>query len=106
VDDHVRARPGELVYTNVLTPSRLVDVEGAQVVGRWAPPWFPDWQERWALVLKVDHDATPGKAHIAIREARSLPIVGGRIISVLGLLGLVANAAVIARAGWRRQRVD
>ena len=69
-----------------------------------ASTWFPDWQDRWGLVLKVNQDATPGKAHLVIREARSLPIVGGRIISILGLLGLLANAAVIARGGWQRRR--
>jgi hypothetical protein len=101
---NVRAAPGELIYTNVLTPARMLHVEGAKVVGRWSAPWFADWQDRWALVLKVDQDATPGKAHLVIREARTLPIVGGRIISVLGLLGLAASAAVLARAGWRRRR--
>ncbi len=100
---NIRAVPGELVYTNVLTPPRLIDVEGAQVVGRWSAPWLPGWQKRWGLILKVDQDATAGKAHIVIREAGSLPIVGGRIISILGLLGLVANAAVIARGSWRRR---
>jgi hypothetical protein len=105
VTGNLRVPPGELVYTNVMTPSRMLHVEGARVVGRWpAPPLFPGWQDRWALVLKVNHDATPGTAHLVIREARSLPIVGGRIISILGLLGLVANAAVMARAGWRRRR--
>ena len=53
---------------------------------------------------KINQDATPGKAHIVIREANSLPIVGGKIISVLGLLGLAANAAVIARGGRRRRQ--
>lgn len=104
VNGHIPAAPGELVYTNVLTPSRMVHVEGARIVGRWPAPWFPDWQDRWGLVLKVNQDATPGKAHLVIREARSLPIVGGRIIAILGLLGLAANAAVMGRAGWRRRR--
>ena len=98
------AAPGELIYTNVLTPSRMLHVEGAQVVGRWSQPWWSGWQKHWALVLKIDQDATPGKAHLVIREARTVPIVGGRIISILGLLGLVANGAVIARAGWHRRR--
>jgi hypothetical protein len=101
---NIRASPGELIHTSVLTPSRMIHVEGAQIVGRSPAPWFRDWQDRWGLVLKVNQDATPGKAHIVIREARTLPIVGGRIISVLGLLGLAASAAVMARAGWRRRR--
>ena len=100
----IRAAPGEFIYTSLLTPPRLIDVKGAQVIGRWSAPWFPGWQERWGLVLQVDEDATAGKAHIVIGQARSLPIVGGRIISILGLLGLLANAVVIALAGWRRRR--
>ena len=100
----IPAAPGELIYTSLLTPPRLIDVEGAQVIGRWSAPWFSDWQKRWGLVLKIDQDATPGKAHLVIREANSLPIIGGRIISILGLLGLLANAVVIARAGGRRRR--
>jgi hypothetical protein len=100
----LRADPGALIYTSLLTPSRMLHIDGAHIVGRWSAPWFSDWQKRWGLVLKINEDATPGKAHIVIREARTLPIVSGQIISIFGLLGLVANAAVIARAGWLRRR--
>jgi hypothetical protein len=83
----------------------MIDVQGARVVGRWvAPPYGSGWQPRWYLALRIDDDATPGRAHVVIREARTLPIVGGRIISILGLLGLAANAAVIARSHRRRRR--
>ena len=100
----IRAAPGELIYTSLLTPPRLIDVKGAQVIGRWSAPWYLGWQKRWGLVLKIDQNATPGKAHLVIREANSLPIIGGRIVSILGLLGLLANAALIARTGRRRRR--
>jgi hypothetical protein len=100
----IRAVPGELVYTDLLTPARLIHVDGAHVIGRWSAPWLPGWQKRWGLVLKINQDATPGKAHIVIRQAHSAPIIGGRIISILGLLGLLANATVIARRGWHRRR--
>jgi hypothetical protein len=101
----VSAAPGDVLYTSLLTPARMLDVQGARVIGRWAgQPSGPGWQVRWGLVLQVDPDATPGKAHIVIREARSLPIVGGQIISLFGLLGLAAIAAVIASAARRRQR--
>ena len=45
-----------------------------------------------------------------IREAQTLPIVGGKILSLLGLLGLAANAVVIGRAavagdGCTRNRI-
>lgn len=97
--------PRDVLYSNLLVPRQMIEVQGAHVVGRWqAVPLGEGWQPRWNLALKVDDDARPGKAHIVIKEARTLPIVGGRVLSVLGLLGLAANAAVIARAGWRRRR--
>ena len=70
------------------------------------PATDPGWQGRWSVALQVDDDATPGEAHITVRGARTLPIVGGRILSALGLLGLAAIAAVIARAGLRRRRSE
>ncbi len=101
----VNARPGEVIYIDLMTSPQLVDIDGARVVGRWAvAPTGPALQPRWYLALRVDDDATPGKARITVHEARSLPIVGGRIISTLGLLGLAANAAVIALAAVRRRR--
>ena len=76
----------------------MLDIQGAKVVGRWAQPVpRPGWQPRWFLALRVDDDATPGKAHISVREARTLPIVAGRIVSLLGLLGLAAIAVAIVR---------
>jgi energy-converting hydrogenase Eha subunit E len=99
------AAPGDVLYTSLLTPARMLDVQGARIIGRWAgQPSGPGWQVRWGLVLQIDRDATPGKAHIVIREARSLPILGGQLISLLGLLGLAANAVVIASAARRRRR--
>jgi hypothetical protein len=101
----VSALPGDVIYTDLMTLPQMVDVEGARVVGRWpAPPRSGGWQLRWYLALRIDDDAVPGNAHIVVTEARSLPIVGGRIISILGLLGLAANAAVIAQAAVRRRR--
>jgi uncharacterized membrane protein len=95
------AQPREVIYLDAMAISRMVDIEGARVVGRWAVPTPAPFQTRWYLALQIDDDAKPNSAHIIIREARTLPIVGGRVISLLGLLGLVANAAVIVR---RRRR--
>jgi hypothetical protein len=93
------ANPGDVIYTSLLTPSRMLDIQGARVIGRWAgQPSGPGWQVRWGLVLQLDRDTTPGNAHIVIREARSLPIIGGQVISLLGLLGLAAVGLIIARA--------
>ncbi len=100
----IRARPGEIVHLNLMAVSQMIDVQGARVVGRWAgPPYGVGWQPPWYLALQIDDDAIPGRARVVIREARTLPIVGGRIISILGLIGLLANGAVIVR-GHRRRR--
>lgn len=105
IDGTIRAQPGELVYDHLMTPPQLIDVQGARVVGRRAlPPVNAIAKPRWYLVMQLDRDTPPGAAHIVIREARTLPIVGGRILSILGLLGLAINAAVIARTARRRRR--
>ena len=105
VDGTVRAAPGDLLYTTLMTPSRMLHVEGAKVVGRWpGPPGGPNWQTRWALVLKVADDAQPGKARIVIEQAHSLPIVAGRIISLLGLVSLAGVGAVMLAGAVRRRR--
>jgi hypothetical protein len=102
LDATADAQPGEIIYSDLLSIAPMLDIQGAKVVGRWAEP-LPrtGWQPRWFLALRIDDDATPGKAHITVREARTLPIVAGRIVSLLGLLGLVAVAAAIVR-GRRR----
>jgi hypothetical protein len=105
IDATIAAQPGDVVYTDLMSLPQMVDVQGARVIGGWAlPPLQRNWQGRWSLVLQIDEDATPGKAHLVVREARTLPIVGGRIISILGLLGLTTVAGVIARAGVLRRR--
>jgi hypothetical protein len=102
IDTEVPARPGELLYTDVMVPAEMIDVQGARVVGRWVgPPWKPGWQRCSYLVLQVDADGRPGQRRIVIRQAQTVPIVGGKILTFLGLLGLAANGVVIVRA--RRQ---
>jgi hypothetical protein len=101
----VRAAPGDLIHTTLVTPARLVDVEGARVIGRWpGPPAGPDWQTRWGLVLQVDDDATSGRAHIVVEQARSLPVVAGRIISLLGVISLATIGAALLGGALRRRR--
>jgi hypothetical protein len=101
----LRAAPREVIYTNLMVSPRLVDIEGARVIGRWpGPPAGVEWQSRWALVLQVADDAKAGKARIVVQEARSLPIVAGRIVSLLGVLGLVAIGVAILAGTVRRRR--
>jgi hypothetical protein len=102
IDTRIAARPGDVLYTNVMTPAAMIDIQGARIVGRWlGPPWQAGWQRCSYLVLQVDDDATPGQARISMRQAQTAPIIGGRILSILGLLGLAANGVVIFHARRR-----
>jgi hypothetical protein len=102
VDLTVRARPREIVNTDLMAIPPMIDIQGAHVVGQWArTPLNAGWLPYRYLTLQIDDDATPGKAHITIRPARPLPVVSGQIITILGLLGLTACAVVIVR-GRRR----
>lgn len=104
LDVTVRAQPRQIIYMDLMSIPQMVDIKGARVVGRWAQqPLSAEWQPYYYLALRIDDDATPGKAHITVREAQTLPIVGGRIITILGLLGLAANAVVIVRGRRRRE---
>ncbi len=101
----LRAAPGEVIYTNLMVPPRFLDIQGARVIGRWpAAALGRGWQTRWSLVLQMDDDANPDEASVVIQEARSLPIVAGRIISLLGVLGLVAIGVTILAGAVRRRR--
>ncbi len=101
----VNAQPGQVIYTSIMSSPQLLDIDGARVVGRWAAQAYGvSVQPRWYLALRIDDSATPGKARFTVRAARSLPIVGGRIISIAGLLGLAAIAGTIMLAGTRRRR--
>jgi hypothetical protein len=106
IDLKLPLQPGQVIYTNLMTPPQMISVQGASVIGRWAAsPLAPGWQRRWQLALQIDENATPGQAHVVIREAQTLPIVGGKILSILGLLGLAAHAVAIGRATRRRRRL-
>jgi hypothetical protein len=93
-------RPDTKFLTNVMAPTSLVHVEGARVIGRWsAPPYAPGWLPRWYLAMQIPKAAKGQRHTVVISFARSLPIVAGEIISIIGLLGLTAIAA---RLTWRR----
>jgi hypothetical protein len=101
----VNAQPGQVIYANIMSSPQLLDIDGARVVGRWAAAASGvAVQPRWYLALRIDDDATPGNARLTVRGARTLPIVGGRIISIAGLLSLAAIAGTIMRAAIRRRR--
>lgn len=85
---------GRLVRTNLVGAPYLVSVQGANVVGRAADG---------RIVLRTGS----GSAYthrISIRPADSLPIVLGRLMSILALLWLLALAFVCSLLAHRRRR--
>jgi hypothetical protein len=91
----VQALPGEPLATNATLMTRLVHIDGARVVGR-------DVDHR--AILQVAQDATPGAAQITIRAANPWPVTLGRVLSLLGLLGLLANVIAMVTDHRRRRR--
>lgn len=89
----VVASPGAIVKTNIITVPELVRLEGGRFVGRGG---------LGENFVELDDDATPGAAKLTISAARPWPVVGGWILTLLGLAGLAANAVVIARGRGRR----
>jgi hypothetical protein len=86
--------PGALLLSNFMLMPPLVAVTGAKIVGRHGT---------FRTVLQVPVNAPPGPTTITIEAARPWPVVVGRILSVVGLLGLLANGLWIALARRRRR---
>jgi hypothetical protein len=93
----VAGRAGQPFFTNIISMPQLIDVRGAKVVAV---------DEGSRLVLELDATTRAGPLTIAVSEARPLPVVLGRWLSLLGLAGLGANLAFIARGRWRRRRAS
>jgi hypothetical protein len=90
----VNAAPGQLVVSNVISLPPLVHVEGAEIVAL---------VDRTRMsIMRIDDDATPGAAEVTISAARPFPVVAGRVLTLLGLAGLLANGAAMARQRRRR----
>jgi hypothetical protein len=86
----VNAQPGENVWTNLKASPELVHVTGARFVAR---------DPGGNAFLEVASDATPGAAHIVVTTAHPWPVMLGRFLTLLGVLGLAAaGVAVLARA--------
>ena len=59
LDTKLPVQPGDVLYTNLMTPPQMISVRGASIIGRWAAaPLAPGWQRRWQLALQIDKDAT------------------------------------------------
>jgi hypothetical protein len=95
VTSTIAIKPGNYVLSNLAAAPDLVDVDGARVVANTVDG---------GTILQIDPDARAGVQTITASEAHPWPVRLGRVLSLLGLLGLAANAAVVARRSWRRRR--
>jgi hypothetical protein len=91
----VAAEPGGYVRSNLSASPELIDIDGARIVGNGL---------EYGALLQIDADATPGVQQITASESHPWPVRLGQVLSLLGLLGLAANAAVVARRSLRRRR--
>jgi hypothetical protein len=85
----VRGRPGQLVDTNLVSLPALIRIEGAHVAGYHAIGAGD--RVRLRTVLRIDAAATPDVARITVSAAHPWPVTAGRLLSLLGVLGLAAN---------------
>ena len=99
----VSAGPGEYVVSNLLTLVPLVHVDGAKIVAAQTTGEIDKPSLRLA-VLQVDDDVPPGPVTIRVRPASPWPVVLGKTLSVLGLLGLTAIFVTIGVGARRRRR--
>jgi hypothetical protein len=90
----VNADEGQLAATNLVTMPELVQLTGAHIVGIVDGGW---------AVVKIDRGRVPGKATIKVTQY-SPPVVRiGRLLSLLGLGGLVAVVVTAGVGTWRRR---
>ncbi len=90
VEATVNAQPGDFVLSNLKVSSHLVHITGASIAAR---------SEIGNAYLQIDANAKPGAAHIVVTTAHPWPVVLGRLLTLLGLLGLAGvGVALLARA--------
>jgi hypothetical protein len=96
---------GSIVRTNLLVPADLLRIRGAHVIGRWpAAGVLPGSPPRWYLAIQIDDRAVDGQAHVVVSATRAWPLAAGKLLSLLGVLGLVAGAAALGRSRLRTRR--
>ncbi len=88
----VKAQPGDLILSNLKASPELLQVSGARIVSR------SDFGDAY---LEIDADAKPGAAHIVVTTAHPWPVVVGRLLTLLGLLGLAAVGLALVARGRR-----
>ena len=88
------AKPGDRLQTNIMTMPQLVQLDGARIVAR---------QGLGNAVIQVSKDVKPGRVVLTLRAAHPWPVVGGTILSLVGLAGLALNGVAIAMGARRRR---
>jgi hypothetical protein len=93
----VDAQPGDFVSSNLKVSPHLIHISGASIVAR---------SDFGNAFLEIDADAKPGAAHIVVTTAHPWPVVLGRILTLLGLLGLagIGVALLLRETRYRRSR--
>jgi uncharacterized membrane protein len=84
----VDGSPGEVVRSNIVTMPQLVHLEGARILGR---------EGTGQAILELAPNVTPNAAKLSISAAHPWPVTLGRLLSALGLLGIIFNAASVIR---------
>jgi hypothetical protein len=84
----VDAQPGEFILSNLKVSNPLIKVEGAKIAAR---------DPNGNAFLEVADNAKPGAAKITVTAAHPFPVVAGRLVTLVGLLGLGAVGVVLFR---------
>jgi hypothetical protein len=84
----VDAQPGEFVASNLKASNPLIKVEGARIAAR---------DQAGNAFLEIADDAKPGAAKITVTTTHPFPVVAGRLVTLVGLLGLATVAFVLFR---------
>ncbi len=96
------AGPGAHVVSNLMTMVPLVHIDGARMVA--IQRIVRQRLVARGAVLQIDDDAPPGPVTIRVRPAHPWPVVLGKSLSVLGLVGLIANFVAIGIGARRRRK--
>ena len=89
----VQASPGQYVSSNLKAATWLLKLKGAH---------FAATDQAGNGILEVDQTDANGVAHISVEATNPPPVVIGRILTLVGLLGLAFGAATLVRRGRRR----
>jgi hypothetical protein len=97
VEATVNAQPGDFVSSNLKVSPKLVNVAGASIVAR---------SQFGNAFLEIAPGAKPGAARIVVTTAHPWPVSLGRVLTLLGLLGLLAVGAALLRREMRPWRAS